>query len=225
VILRIADLANGRHFVHGFSTSQLGSMRRHGEDPLTPARRDFALQLGLDPRCIAFMGAVHGADVVEAAQPGLYADMDGLVTSVPGIALFATFADCYPVLLYDLTRRRAGLAHAGWRGTAAGVTRNLVAAMGGDPAGLVAGIGPGICGKCYEVSEEVARRFPDTVKRRHGDRWLLDLSEANRLQLVEAGLKPANVHLHGACTKETPELASHRRTGDGSRFACLLALV
>ena len=200
-------------------------MHRDGGDLLTDHRRAFAEHLGLDARCIAFMGAVHGSDVATADKPGLYDNVDALVTDLPGLALFATFADCYPILVYDPRRRVIGLAHAGWRGTAGGVTTALVRAVGGNPHDLVAGLGPGICGRCYQVSDEVAMPFPDIVKRVDGNgRWLLDLAEANRLQLIQAGVDPANIHVHGACTKETPDLPSHRRNPDQSRFACLLAL-
>ena len=224
-MLRIPALASQPALIHGFSTLELGNMRRDGGDRLTQPRRRFAQMLGLDPHRIAYMGAVHGAGVATAAKQGVYADVDALVTDRRGLALFATFADCYPILLYDPRRHVAGLAHAGWRGTAAGVAKALVEATGSDPADLVAGIGPGICGRCYQVSDEVAARFPDAVKRPDaGGRWLLDLAEANGLQLVEAGLDPASVHLHGACTKETPSLPSHRRNPDLSRFACLFAL-
>ena len=225
LVLRISALASHEHLIHGFSTAASGDMRRDGGELLTPARRAFAQALGIDPRCIAFMGAVHGADVAVANTPGLYRDVDALVTDRRGLALFATFADCYPILVYDPERHVAGLAHAGWRGTAAGVAKALVATTGSDPGRLVAGIGPGICRNCYQVSDEVAARFPGTVKQPDaGGRWLLDLAEANRLQLVEAGLDPARVHVHGTCTKETPSLPSHRREPDLSRFACLFAL-
>jgi polyphenol oxidase len=224
-VLQIAALASQPGLIHGFSTADLGNMRRDGGALLTPPRRAFATELGLDPRCIVFMGAVHGADVAQADQPGLYDNVDALVTRRPGLALFATFADCYPILIYDPKRRVAGLAHAGWRGTAAKVTTVLVEATRSDPEDLIAGIGPGICGRCYQVSDEVARRFADEVKRPDGNgRWLLDLAEANRLQLIEAGVDPANIHLHGTCTKETADLPSHRRKPDLTRFACLLAL-
>src|SRR5437762_2525388 len=117
VILRIEAL-DQEPLVHGFSTFELGTMRRDGDELLTPARREFALKLGLDPQCIAYMGAVHSADVTYVDSPGLHRDVDGLVTDRTGLALFATYADCYPIVLHDARRRVAGLAHAGWRGTA-----------------------------------------------------------------------------------------------------------
>jgi len=223
-VLKLAAL-DRPGLTHGFSTADLGNMRRDGGELLTPPRRAFATELGLDPRCIAFMGAVHGADVAHADRPGLFDNVDALVTDRPGLALFASFADCFPILVYDGKRRVAGLAHAGWRGTAAGVATGLVKATGSDPQDLIAGLGPGICGRCYQVGEDVAGSFPDEVRTPDGDgRWLLDLAEANRRQLIDAGLDPTRIHVQGVCTKEAPELPSHRRNPDGARFACLLAL-
>jgi YfiH family protein len=159
---------------------------------------------------------------------GLVPGCDGLVTDRPGLPLLATFADCYPVLLFDPVRRALALAHAGWRGAAAGVATAAVQALareyGSRPGDLLAGLGPGICRRCYAVGEEVAVRFPPTVVFRDGDRILLDLPAALHAQLVDAGVRAEHVHVHGACTRETPELPSHRRSADGTRFACLAAI-
>ena len=106
-VLKLAAL-DRPGLTHGFSTADLGNMRRDGGELLTPPRRAFATELGLDPRCIAFMGAVHGADVAQADRPGLYDNVDALVTDRPGLALFASFADCFPILVYDGKRRVAG---------------------------------------------------------------------------------------------------------------------
>jgi YfiH family protein len=228
-VLHVPALAKQPGFVHAFSTLALGSMRRRDGQLLTRERRDFAAVVGVDPRAIAFVGAVHGAEVVRADEPGVYEGVDGLVTERPGLALFASYADCYPIVLYDPRQRAAGLVHAGWRGTLGGVAASAVRAMenefGSRPAELLAGIGPGICGACYEVGPEVAKRFPEAVRRSHGDgRWLLDLAEANRWQLEAAGVRRARIQIHGACTRETSYLPSHRRSPDGARFGCLVAL-
>ncbi len=119
--------------------------------------------------------------------------------------------------------------HAGWRGTAAAVAvravETLVREYGSRPADLVAGIGPGICGCCYEVGEEVAERFDAAhLRPSAAGRRLLDLAAANRAQLEQAGVPAERVHVHGACTRESPALPSHRRSPDGQRFACLAAI-
>ncbi len=217
-------------FIHAFSTRTFGQMR-HSEGPLlTPARRRLAIAAGVDPDRLSFAAAVHGAEVALIDRPGtVAAGCDALITEQPGLPLFATFADCFPIVLFDPGRPAAALVHAGWRGTAAGVVTNTVRALerefGSRPAGLLAGIGPGICGRCYEVGAEVAERFPDDVVRPSANgRFLLDLAAANHRALVEAGVIESNVFRHGACTLEDERLPSHRRDGDGSRFAGIVAL-
>ena len=224
-LLSIPRLQSERGLVHGFSTLALGSMRDEA------SRRRLSAALGLEWEEVTVAGAVHGAEIatVQGAVPRMD-DVDGLVTAVPGRGLFVSLGDCYPLIAYDRRRRALGLAHAGWRGTAAGIAGELVARLtaeyGCDPADLLVGIGPGICGRCYEVGDDVARRFPaNAVRPGTGDgKFLLDLVAANRAALVEAGVRPENVHAAGICTYETAALPSHRRDGDGRRFACLAAL-
>jgi YfiH family protein len=235
-ILRTPGLEGEPGLVHGFSTLALGSMRGPAPpgDPLTPERRAFAAELGLDPARLTVAGAVHGAGVARVDEPvPAVRGVDALVTDREGIPLLATFADCYPVLLHDPVRRALALAHAGWRGTAAGVAAAAVEALrreyGCRPADLVAGVGPGICGCCYQVGEEVAASFDARFHRPSPGaagpgRVLLDLAAANRDQLEAAGLLPDRIHLNGACTRESAALPSHRRSPDGIRFACIAAI-
>jgi YfiH family protein len=234
MVLRVPGLARVAGLVHGFSTLAHGNMRLPAPDadPLTPQRRAFATALGLDGAALSVAAAVHGVEVARVDRPaGAVRGHDAVVTDRPGLPLLATFADCYPVLLYDPARRALALAHAGWRGTAAGMAaravRALAAEYGSRAADLVAGVGPGICGDCYEVGEEVAVRFDPAHVRpspRNAARRLLDLAAANRAQLEAAGVPPASVHVHGACTHESAVLPSHRRAPDGMRFACIAAI-
>ena len=96
---------------------------------------------------------------------------------------------------------------------------------GSAPRDLRVGIGPGICGDHYEVGPEVAERFPEEVRKPgEGDRQLLDLREANRLQFIEAGVLTGRIRALEFCTYESDVLFSHRRNPDGSRIAALVAL-
>jgi len=106
---------------------------------------------------------VHGTRVARVGREDrgrVCPQTDVLITDVPGIALMQRYADCLPVLLYDPVHRAIGLAHAGWRGTLAGVTRKAVQAMrsafGSRPADLIAGLGPGIGPCCYQVGPELS---------------------------------------------------------------------
>ena len=229
-VLKIPELEAEPGLIHGFSTLALGNVgRRMAPDPapVMKSRQGFASALGIDAGRLTVMGAVHGASVARVDAPAVVDGVDALVTDVRGVALFAAFADCYPIVLWDPQRRCAALVHAGWRGTAARVGPAAVRAMrdeyGTEPGGITAGIGPGICGRCYEVGEEVASRFdPRFVSPAPGGRFLLDLAAANRAQLEDAGVP--HVHVLELCTKETAFLPSHRRSPDGARFGAIVAL-
>lgn len=229
-MLRIPGLADDARLVHGFSTTSLGSVGlTHAPDPepVLASRRAFARVLGISSE-LTTVGAVHGITLARVDEAhGVVQGVDGLVTDKHGVALFATFADCYPIVLWDPQKRVAALVHAGWRGTQAHVGATAVTFMrdeyGSAPSDIRAGIGPGICGRCYEVGGEVASRFdPGFVSPGEGDRFLLDLAEANRAQLEHAGVR--EVHVIGLCTKETSFLPSHRRDPDGTRFGAIVAL-
>ena len=229
LVLRIPQLDDPA-FAHGFSTSALGSVGlTHAPDPVPvlASRRAFARAVGIGDQPLTTLGAVHGSTVARVDEPkDVVQGVDGLITNSKGVALFATYADCYPIVLWDPVTRSVGLAHAGWRGTAAGVAKATVKAMhdefGSAPENMRAGIGPGICGRCYEVGTEVASQFEAKFVAPSGDRFLLDLAAANRAQLEESGV--TDVHVLGLCTKETDFLPSHRRTPDGTRFGAIVGL-
>ena len=230
-LLQVRELAGEPDLVHGFSTLELGSVGlTNAPDPTAvhETRRRFATGLGLNPDTLTAIGAVHGNAVarVDAAQD-VVDDVDGLITNQPGIALFATYADCYPIVLWDPEHRAAGLVHAGWRGTEADVAAEAVRSMArefdSNPARMKAAIGPGICARCYEVGEDVASRFDQRfVRDTTPGRFLLDLAAANLAQLEEQGVR--EVFTLNLCTKETGFLPSHRRTPDGTRFGAIVAI-
>jgi YfiH family protein len=227
--LHVPELADEPGLVHGFSTVALGSVGlKHAPDPapVLAARRTFAEVLGLDGAELTTIGAVHGASVARVDKPGgAVDDVDGLITDCVGVALFATFADCYPIVLWDPEKRVAGLVHAGWRGTLAGVAGAAVRLMQQEYGCryIRAGIGPGICGRCYEVGEEVAAQFDARfLSEGSGGRFLLNLAAANRAQLEGLGVK--SVYDIGICTKEHYLFPSHRRHPDGTRFGAIVSL-
>lgn len=137
-----------------------------------------------------------------------YEDIDGLMTDVSGIVLVTYFADCVPLFFVDAAHRAIGLAHSGWRGTVAGMgacmVRAMEAAYGTRPKELSVAIGPSICAGCYEVGEDVAGQFggfpgvvtPGRVK----GKYQLDLWEANRQNLLSAGVKSEKIAVTDICT-------------------------
>jgi YfiH family protein len=194
-----------------------------------------------EPDALVLCGQVHSnhVAVVGFGDAGRRFDAtDAVVTNVPDLPLVILVADCVPVSLYDPIKRVIGLAHAGWRGTVAGVAARTVERMMNefdtDPTDLVAGIGPSIGPCCYEVGPEVADEFHarQPLVANHvllagevasagefdasvnEDRYRLDLWRANTLQLVTAGVFEANIGVAGICTAcNTADFFSHRAEG------------
>jgi YfiH family protein len=141
---------------------------------------------------------------------------DGLMTAVPGIMLGVGTADCVPVLIVDISKRVVAAFHAGWRGTVARIVEQGVNRMrleyGSHPDDLVAAIGPSIASCCYSVGEEVRTEFASSFSyadklfrsvnhpESSGMKIHLDLWEANRRQLLDAGLNEAQITVVDECT-------------------------
>lgn len=189
-------------------------------------RRRFVNMLGTNWHLTTVV-QVHGVDVhvVRApanAQPDTFR-ADALTTRLPNILLGVKTADCVPVLLGDPRTKACAAVHAGWRGTLAGIVAHTVKLMadefGSDPADLRAAIGPAALGCCYEVGPEVVDAF--VRQDRHAETLftptqhnhaLVDLHEANRRQLVAAGLDAGRVHAAPLCTMcRTDLFFSYRR--------------
>ena len=175
---------------------------------------------------------------------------DGIVTDTPGLLVAVQTADCLPIILADRKRRAVGVFHAGWRGTVKRIVEKGVGEMrkhfGSDSRNLVAAIGPGVQGCCYEVGEEVRTKFEaqfkyggslfrevkesDPVQEKYPLLFLtarppghselpvklfLDLVEANRRQLLDAGVMAKNIEAVGPCTACHTELLFSYRAEKG----------
>lgn len=226
--------------VHAFST-------RRGE------RNDFTLGSGqgLNPlvqmnrvRFLAAIGAagwpllklrqVHSDTIVEMNDTSAAGDAvegDAAVTALEGVMLAVQTADCVPILVADRQARAVAAIHAGWRGTASRIVERAIETLHAkfeiEPADLIAAVGPhiGVC--CYEVGEEVvdAMKTPAVFQRR--TEWAkphLNLAEANRGQLVSAGIPEAQIEVSSLCTRCREDLFhSYRR--DGKRTGHMLSVI
>lgn len=189
-------------------------------------RRRFVNVLGIDWHLMTVV-QVHGANVHlirshADAQPNTFR-ADALITDLPDMLLGVKTADCVPILLGDARTGACAAVHAGWRGTLAGIvsqTINLMTAeFGSKPADLRAAIGPAALACCYEVGPEVIDAFlrQDSTAESfftptHHGHARVDLHEANRRQLLAAGLHAERVHLAPLCTMcRTDLFFSHRR--------------
>ena len=139
-------------------------------------------------------------------------------------------ADCLPVLLAEETGAAVAIAHAGWRGLAAGVIERTVAALGTEPANLLAYLGPAIGPHAFEVGNDVRDAFvridaeaASSFLPTPSGKWLADLYALARLRLAKIGT--SRVYGGGFCTfGDTLRFYSYRRDGITGRMASLIWL-
>ena len=202
---------------------------------------------GEEPRIVLALRQVHGARVLAPEDleptraawqagplPAPLPEGDALVGASAGVILTIRTADCVPVLLVAPHVRAVAAVHAGWRGMAAGVIANAIAALharyGAGPSEIRAGIGPAIGACCYEFGAEHLSAFVAAFGRDARRAWgaagaragaadgelrvRLDLRLLARIALARAGVPPDAIALVGPCTAEHPqELHSYRRDG------------
>ncbi|MGA3194615.1 MAG: peptidoglycan editing factor PgeF [Terriglobales bacterium] len=267
-LLHSEKLAGLTWLVHAFSTRGGGTSRLYGgnalnlgftaHDSRAAVERNRALfleKLGVATKGkswpLVTLRQIH-SDLIHyvdrAAETPLAGD--GLITDTPGLVVAVQAADCLPVIVVDRKRRAVGVFHAGWRGTVKRIVEKGVGEMrkhfGSDPRNLVAAIGPGVRGCCYNVGEDVRTRFEaqfaygaslfrevkesDPVREKYPLLFLtarapghselpgklfLDLVEANRRQLLDAGLSAKSIDTTAPCTACHPELLFSYRAEKG----------
>ena len=226
---------------HAFTTRDLDPGRGTAADGAWTA---VSAWIGVPVAGLWRLDQVHGCRAVRIDAAARPADAaleagDAALTTRTDAALAVKVADCVPILMAHPAGAVAAV-HAGWRGTASAIARHaageLAAAVGGSAADIVAAIGPSIGPCCYEVGAEVRETFEAAhFDARDLHRWfapiespratdVLDLWQANRDQLVAAGVGAANIHVAGLCTATHNDwFWSYRR--EGATAGRLLAVI
>jgi len=162
----------------------------------------------------------------KAEREDILHGVDALVTNLPDICIAVTTADCVPILLYAPDKKVIAAVHAGWRGTVQRIVEKTVALMvdnyGASPSTILSGIAPSISQAAFEVGNEVVEEFEKAgfdissicKQNKNSGKAHLDLQEANRLQLLNSGLKPENIEMANLCTyTDNNDFFSARRQG------------
>ncbi len=144
--------------------------------------------------------------------------VDGIVTNLKNVPLMCYSADCVPILLYDDEAQLIGAVHSGWRGTAQNIVKNAIKLMcshGSNVKNISAFIGPAIGLCCYEVSNDVAEAFLDygeCVIKKDDGKFMLDLKNIVKAQIVKEGVSEDNIDVAPYCTScDNNMFFSHRR--------------
>ena len=239
---------------HGFTTRlggvsegyleslNLGSQRGDTMENVGSNYRILGQAIGFCPDRLVLANQIHTdivravglADCLRSLDHRDYPECDALVTNTPGVGLAVFTADCTPILFYDPKSGAVGAAHAGWRGTAAGIAaktvETMVSAFGCRPGDIRAAIGPNIGPCCFETDRDV----PDAMTaalgedalpfiRAAGEKFHVDLKGINALWLRRSGVE--NIEISTDCTACAPNrFWSHRVTGGkrGSQAGVIL---
>ena len=187
--------------------------------------------IGLAPEQVHWMEQVHGTRLVRVPPVEPCPVADAAWTDLTGHACVVMTADCLPVLMCDRAGTRVGVAHAGWRGLAAGVVGKL-AGVFPDPGEVLAFLGPAIGFSNFEVGAEVRKAFLVADPEAHihfepasplGETWYCDLYGLARQQLAQLGI--TRIYGGEACTfSDETDFYSYRRDGTTGRMASLIWL-
>jgi YfiH family protein len=204
-----------------------------GDDAAAVAgnRQRLRAALGL-PAEPLWLAQVHGTCVVDADRAGLdvatVPRADAAITRHRGRVLAVLVADCMPVLLCRRDGAAVAVAHAGWRGLAAGILEATVEALATPGEQLLAWLGPAIGPMHFEVGAEVRAAFCDgdaeaaqAFRVNARGRWQCDLRGLARRRLERLGLQ--SIHVDERCSYAQADcFFSHRRDGVTGRFAALI---
>jgi YfiH family protein len=213
----------------------LGNFRKGEQAYVMENRRRFLDALGAGGWSIITAKQIHSASVdrildtrdaenAQREQPVC----DGLMSDIEGVLLAVQTADCLPIILADERTGACAAVHAGWRGTLAGILARTVAQMqmsyDTQAADLRAAFGPAIASCCFAVGPEVLAQFREEYpyadelisQRQVNGKAHLDLSYANRRQLIDCGVQVDRIYDCGLCTVCRNDLFFSYRRENGS---------
>ncbi|MEO7935748.1 MAG: peptidoglycan editing factor PgeF [Dokdonella sp.] len=211
-----------------FDRCNLGNRCGDDGDAVSANRASLVQTLNL-PSDPLWMRQVHGTSVIDAddACLALEPEGDAALTRADDVVLAVLSADCLPVLFCTQDGHAIAVAHAGWRGLAAGILESTIERLDADPARVLAWLGPSIGAASYEIGEEVRQAFVDVdpgaahvfAATRPGH-WQCDLPGLARRRLATVGI----THVSGGNfdTRGDVRFFSYRENPQSGRFASLI---
>lgn len=216
-VVSVAEWQEFGWLAQGFSLAEAGNVSYRFEGA-AQTREKIARGLGTDQDSWTGMQQIHAANIEIVGKSDIgrgahdhessFGDADGLVTSDKGALLAVMVADCVPLLFVDPIKRQVAVAHAGRRGTFAGIAKLMLYQLverGSRAQDVQVAIGPSIGPCCYV--------FDDAP---------LDLWSLNEEQLRDAGAQ--TIIRTDICTKHTDYFFSHQRDPKAGRFAGLMSI-
>ena len=252
--ITFSKLNNIPFIKHGFSTRRggiseseysslnLGLKTEDTNENVIENVKKFTTAIGVNSEDLVISDQIH-SDVIKIVKSedkgkGFLKDVDGLVTNVKDIPLMTVFADCVPIFLVDIAKQVIATSHAGWRGTKLKIGKKTVQVManeyGSNPKDIIAVIGPSIGECCYEVDKQVIDEFDSNFKDlstfispKEEGKYQLNLWNANRTSLKEAGLLDENIVISNLCTSCNSDLfySYRKENGKTGRMSAVIQII
>lgn len=186
------------------------------------------LRQQLDLKNIVVQHQVHGTDgwfiddINQLTSPAIYKEREGdfLITNQQGLGIGVITADCLSIIFYAPQHNLVAVAHAGWRGSVAGITikvlENFIQKYNLDVSQVQVYFGPAARSCCYEVQQDFVNNLPSGmqsfVTQRDG-KYFFDNSGLNKQQLTACGILPEKIYdQYNLCTICNHQFCSYRRS-------------
>lgn len=162
-----------------------------------------------------------------------YDNTDALISNIEGSLLLMNFADCVPVILYSPKDNTGAIVHAGWRGTAAHISRKTVIVMKKEfnikSSDIIALIGPAIGKCCFETDENVFKQLIKddlAVKfyEKKSDKYFIDLKLLNNDQLLSEGIENIDICDYCTCCMSDIFFSYRKEKGMTARHSAVLKI-
>jgi len=225
--------------ISALSLVQAGNMKlRDNDEDIDTAEnhQSFLRSIGIRYDEFVYGHVVHGTDVgvVRSDSTRRLRDVDALVATEPGVFVGITVADCFPVYFYDKKAGICAVAHAGWRGTVAGIISRTIEVMvreGSVAHDIYIEFGPGISQANFEFHySEMIEEFGTYSQDKYIDKGstldkiTVDLQAILADQIVDAGVPLDNIQHCRECTFADEKFFSARRHVGDSHSAMLAVI-
>lgn len=222
-----------------FTTKQSKNLAFHVGDVADNVIKNHKLlanDLQYQYKTLVHMKQIHSNIVLKVTQEHNFFNpptCDALITDEKNIALMVMVADCAPLLFYHPKKELIGVAHAGRAGAFSNITQNVLTAFSleydAKSEDIMVSIGPSIAKCCYEVGQEIdleAKKLGlSYAMEKKGEKYFLDIRKILQTQLLNAGVKAANIEIAQECTCcEKEHFNSYRAQKDTGRFAGVISL-
>jgi len=210
----------------------IGNVDYFRSDIIEKSRNKIAHHLVMPNKNIILGKQTHSdiIEIVDNELPNKSYDCDGLITTSKEVALLVSVADCIAVLIYDPVNNVIAAIHSGWRGTKQSITEKAVLMMkkhfGTKESNIRVQISAAASGEKYEVGEDVAVLFPDSIKPISSGKFLFDNKAEILKRLVDMNVPRDSISIDFDCTIGNQIFHSYRRDGVNSgRNAVFIKIV